>query len=91
MSEESEKATAPEENLWIRFDFHGKSISGKTDIWGVVADQSNITLGTIRWYGPWRCYAFGPYLNALFEKDCLRAIANFCEEQTKMHKEKLHG
>jgi hypothetical protein len=73
----------------IRFSDSRPSKSGKTKIWLVVSkyDISDF-LGEIRWFGRWRCYAFYPMPTTVFEKTCLRDIANFCEEQTRLHKEK---
>lgn len=45
-------------------------------------------LGTVKWYGAWRCYAFFPAPNTLFEKNCLRDLAQFCEARTVEHKAK---
>ena len=45
-------------------------------------------LGAIRWFGQWRCYAFFPRDNTIFEKTCLRDIASFCEGQTKAHRDR---
>lgn len=36
-------------------------------------------LGQVKWYGPWRCYAFFPADGTLFERVCLRDIAAFCD------------
>lgn len=44
---------------------------------------SGIVLGSIRWYGSWRQYVFYPEISTLFNKDCLRQIAEKCEEMTK--------
>lgn len=40
-------------------------------------------LGEIRFYSRWRKYAFFPYEGTLYEEDCLRDIAAFCELVTK--------
>jgi hypothetical protein len=37
----------------------------------------------VRWYGKWRQYAFFPMPNTVFERQCLRDIANFCEAKTR--------
>ena len=63
----------------------------KTKVWDVVKntdDEFKITLGEVSWFGRWRCYAFFPHLDTVFEKTCLRDIADFCEEQTKAHRKK---
>ena len=70
---------------WINFEDNGRSPSGKTRYWGVRAKDGGITLGEIYWFAAWRKYVFAPEGASVFEEDCLRDIANFCEEQTKVH------
>jgi len=81
------------EGKYIKFLMEGTSKSGKTQNWRVVAkkDEDDI-LGYIRWHGPWRCYIFSAFCGRIFqttpifEKRCLRDIADFIDEQTKAHK-----
>jgi hypothetical protein len=44
-------------------------------------------LGMVSWYGPWRKYCFFPMGNTVYEQVCLREIADFCESETKLHRE----
>ena len=75
-----------EEPKYIKFRENGLSKSGKTKRWIVTAkDDATDMLGEIQWFGRWRCYVFYAF-NAYFEWRCLRDIANFCEQQTKIHK-----
>lgn len=70
---------------WITFEDEGRSKSGKTRVWTVRGKGDE--LGEIKWYGRWRGYAFwvyGDYGYSLFEQTCLRQIADFVEEQTKL-------
>jgi hypothetical protein len=74
---------------WIRFEHVGQSESGKTSIWRVVSTSAiGVLLGEVRWYGPWRKYSFFPnqHLALVFEKDCLRDIADFTEAETNARK-----
>jgi len=75
---------------WIRFDLITPRCSGrKTDIWRVAekdATDQTPDLGEVKWYGAWRKFAFFPFVNTLFEQDCLRDIANFCETETRKHR-----
>jgi hypothetical protein len=57
----------------------------RTKIWRVRNVQSRVTLGLIRWRGAWRQYAFEPDSNLVFEKTCLRTIADFCDRNTRRH------
>ena len=59
------------------------SASGKTKIWDVLSYE-DWELGEVKWHSRWRRYAFYPDRSdqTFFEQDCLRKIADFCEEQT---------
>lgn len=82
------------EGKYIQFINVGNSPSGKTHIWEIKSKEGNCLLGLIKWNGKWRCYShyIYPYMFAdsedflVFEKQCERDIANFCEYQTKSHK-----
>lgn len=71
---------------YITIQFAGKSPSGKTSLFEVIAVESGGLLGSILWYGPWRSYAFEPLALTVFEQRCLREIADFCERETKAHR-----
>ena len=81
---------------WLEFSEPTPSKSGLTNIWAVYSsgykdDEGELDkdcwLGEIKWRGPWRKYAFFPERDTLYEADCLRDIAQFCEDRTKEHKE----
>ena len=55
----------------------------KTARWAVVAKNGEIDLGEVKWFGKWRCYAYFPLNDTLYEMRCLREIADFCEKLTK--------
>lgn len=57
----------------------------KTRIWAVKPKTGGI-IGTVRWFGPWRQYALFPVMNSIYERQCLRDIADFCERKTKEHR-----
>ena len=65
----------------IEFSEPRKSDSGKTQIWKVYFDE--VLLGQVKWFGRWRKYAFYPLAFTLYEQDCLRNIADFCEKESK--------
>lgn len=90
----SEKVEA--EHIYFWHD--PKNDKPKTQVWNVIAKDSNDWLGQISWFAQWRCYAFrstyttkgryGMFLSdRWFEPHCQRDIANFCEELTIKHKE----
>lgn len=69
---------------WIRF-VDGPPAT-KTKRWTVQTANGNHDLGIVSWIARWRCYGFEPFRDTVFEWDCLREIAAFCEQQTKQHK-----
>ncbi len=61
------------------------SASARTIVWRIYATGGNALLGEVKWHSPWRCYSFHPEPRTLFERVCLRDLANFCETKTKEH------
>lgn len=70
---------------WIVFNICGDT--GKTKMWEVVSKEGGDRLGLVKWYPGWRRYCFFPAPNTIFEQDCLRDIAQFCENRTAIHKQ----
>ena len=78
---------------WIDIEGPVPSKSGKTNIWTVV-ERSGSELGTVQWFGRWRKYVFIPAAGTVYEEDCLRDIASFCEQASKefrQSKKTSHG
>lgn len=72
---------------YMRFRKIGVSKTGKTNVWLITAVKTNFGLGHIKWDGKWRRYAFHPFIYTIYEQECLRKIADFCEkESTKARK-----
>jgi hypothetical protein len=72
---------------WITFRDTGTSESGRTKIWTVVEKtDGGGSVGTVQWYAPWRKYSFVPAAGTVFEQQCLRDIAAFCENATLEHR-----
>ena len=69
---------------WINFSM--VKDTGKTKVWNVWPKEDGTILGVVKWYGSWRGYAFFPAPNTLFEKTCLRDIADFLEQQNQLHR-----
>jgi hypothetical protein len=67
---------------WIEFIRVGNSESGKTTIWDILttAGMGQDAIGEVKWFGPWRQYAFFPSPDTIYEKTCLSEIAAFCRE-----------
>lgn len=60
----------------------------KTKIWRVQPiGEPGILLGHVKWFGRWRRYALFTEPMTVFEKDCLRTLADFCEMKTKAHRD----
>jgi hypothetical protein len=70
----------------IYFDFVTRSRSGKTLEYHVMARDGSDCLGSVNWFGRWRCYVFNPWPGTVFEQKCLREIAEFCDRLTKEHR-----
>lgn len=62
------------ESQWMVFDLQHKEGNRKTDVVVVYKKDRTAILGTIRWYGVWRCYAFFPNAGCLFNLGCLEDI-----------------
>lgn len=71
---------------YIRSSYIGKSKSGYTSVWALTTINGKTELGLVKWYFQWRCYCFFPEPNTLFDRQCLRDIAEFCEEKTLEHR-----
>jgi len=70
---------------WIKFSEPVKTQGKKTLHWYVKTSDDRHFLGSVSWFSPWRRYAFIPD-QAVFEQDCLRELADFCEARTREHK-----
>lgn len=78
----------PEKESWIRFQESAmRNPKKKTKEWAVLAVNERLPLGYVKWFSNWRKYCFFPLQSTIYEQDCLRDIANFCESQTKTHRE----
>lgn len=73
---------------WIEFVDAGTSKSGVTRIWSVQSKSQGAILGYIQWFGRWRCYAFDPLAETVYNAGCLRDIARFCEQATAEHRDR---
>ena len=70
---------------WVSFYLDAGRKGRKTQVYGVTTkgDKGDggdyAELGEVRWYSPWRRYSFFPTNGSLFESQCLRDIAAFCD------------
>lgn len=65
---------------WIRFDL--MEATTKTPQFKVVTMDGTAHLGVVKFRPQWRKFGFFPFIDTLYEADCLRDIATFCEERT---------
>lgn len=70
---------------WIQFLQMQMPADRKTKGWIVQSIDGGAHLGEVKWYGAWRRYCFYSAESCIFEQDCLRDIASFCESETAMH------
>ena len=91
MNEKSEDFTNHE---YLEFVDIGATPSGLTRRWSVRSRHGKnflgqqIILGEVSWWSPWRQYTFKPSSNTIWNKECLRTIAGFCESITEDHRSK---
>jgi hypothetical protein len=73
------------EAKWIRFEEIAPP-STKTKRWAVMPKDGSERIGSVSWYAPWRKYCFFPRPETVYEQDCLRDLARFCEAETTKHR-----
>ena len=52
----------------------------RTTVWQVKSKHSGDILGVIKWFGKWRQYAFFPWLDTIWNPDCMTDIIQFIRE-----------
>lgn len=74
------------ESKWITFHKASVTRARKTLVFLVTTKENGKpeeaggqVLGRVSWYSPWRRYSFFPEPGTLFESQCLRDIAAFCD------------
>lgn len=60
----------------------------KTRRWEVWLNEAEI-IGEVKWRGNWRKYAVELFGAAYYDWDCLRLLADFCEQETLKQLKKL--
>lgn len=71
------------EDEWLEFWLEEEK--SKTKIYSVISKCSNIELGKIKWYPPWRHYCF-VLPDEVFSDRCMLAIGNFTLKLNEEHK-----
>lgn len=76
------------EGKLLNFDDKGRVTKiAKTHKFAVINQYNGSLIGYVKFYAHWRQYTFFP-LNCILNKDCLREIAEYCEEQTSAYRMK---
>jgi len=62
--------------------------NARTKWWGIYERGDvalGFALGFVEWYSRWRCYAFHPAPDTIFNAECLSEIQRFVDDETKKH------
>jgi hypothetical protein len=62
---------------WLEFHEYQRDPTG-TRHWFVFAKVGRTCLGEIRWYGPWRQYAFYAWAGTVLTGTCFADLKRFC-------------
>ena len=64
------------------------SIKARTKAFSVYSTHDNSFLGSIYWWGRWRCYIFQPTQRdaTIWSDDCLKEISDFLTKINHEHK-----
>jgi hypothetical protein len=71
---------------YLRFELQPKPKGKKTDVWLVVTVRGSNVIGRVCWWPQWRQYTFMPNQGTVWNQDCLRVLADFCEGATRVHR-----
>lgn len=75
------------DNMWVQgkyIFFHDEGLVSEravTHVFSVADRMSKTRLGTVKWFMQWRKYCFFAS-DSVFDHNCLRDIADFCEMKT---------
>lgn len=73
---------------FFKYDFKDLKKPPKTDNWFIYTKTDNFLLGYIKWFNRWRCYAFYPEVETVFEKSCMQDITDFIVKLMDQRKKK---
>ena len=71
---------------YLRFGEVAARPGRKTKHWTVSRGDGAFALGVIKWYAHWRRYVFEPLAAMVFDPQCLRELADFCQQMTTEHR-----
>lgn len=70
-------------NKYIRIQQINTDPSRKTKTFIVINTRSDFTIGTIRWYCPWKRYVFLPKSDTVWDIGCMQEIIDFIKNIKK--------
>lgn len=71
---------------WIKFIAYPPERNNKLFSFRVAIKKTDITLGWIKWYGPFRQFSFFPEPDRVFDKTCLQDITDFIKNLEEKRK-----
>jgi hypothetical protein len=75
---------ADQAGKWCAFRELPPQEGTKTKSWVLVTTYGEpLALGTVKFFPRWRQYSFFPLPETIYERSCLRSIADFCEARTR--------
>lgn len=85
--------TATSQSQYLEFELDLEASAGrKTEVWRIYSKRSGDLLGTIKWFGRWRQYAFFPEEGTIWNNDCLATVHIFVTDLRQQWKDKMrHG
>ena len=55
----------------------------KTPIYHIINNSMRISIGSIKWFAPWRKYCFYPSTGTVWDNKCLQQILDLLNEYNK--------
>jgi len=77
-------------NEWMEARLQRRPKDRKTDRWNIHNIHSGARLGIIYWHVAWRQYVFEAFALTIYNRDCLRVIVNFLNQQMEARKNGGH-
>lgn len=75
---------------YVNFEDIGRlKIGAKTKLFRVTNRAIGMVIGYIQWKPTWRRYVYCPEPDTIYDPKCMREIADFCEDVSRQHFDKL--
>lgn len=73
--------------VYLQFVPWPRAAGRKTEVWDVRGVANGVLLGQVRWYAPWRRYAFMPKSETIYDAACMFELSTFCARQMELRRE----